>query len=58
MHSTVRLVTAAIKGYEPVTGDFQQFVRQLASNEVPRRCDALLYTVLGVELHSPIASGL
>ncbi|KAL6756408.1 dynein heavy chain and region D6 of dynein motor-domain-containing protein [Haematococcus lacustris] len=36
VHSSIKLVTSAIKGFEPVTGEFQELVRQLSSNEVPR----------------------
>lgn len=36
VHASIKLVTAAIKGYEAVTGEFQELVRQLSSNEVPR----------------------
>lgn len=34
VHSSIKLVTSAIKGFEPVTGEFQELVRQLSSNEV------------------------
>jgi len=35
VHGSLKLVMSAIKGFDPVRGEFQDLIKQLSSNEVP-----------------------